>query len=98
MAFENDLRRRAGILGDSASKAKNERIRTRYFVESSNRWWKGKGGEAFASEYKEIDSEVSRFIRSVDEAMSGMYRLQTLILKAEAERRVKAALEATKKV
>ena len=97
MAYETEVRRQAGILSDSARNARNERNLISSLVDSANQWWKGKGGEAFIREYKDIDNDVTRFLRHIDGAVNGLNRLPSLISRAEQERREKAAKEAAKK-
>jgi uncharacterized protein YukE len=55
----------------------------------ANQWWNGKGGEAFISGYKDIDNDVSRFLRSIDSAVDNLNRLPDRIARAERERREK---------
>ena len=85
------------MLNDSARSAKNERNRIGSLVDSANQWWKGKGGEAFTSAYRSIDNDVNRFMMSIDNAVSNMNRLPSLIERAERERREAAEKESAAK-
>ena len=91
MAYESDVRRQARQLGDCTQNARSERNKVSSIVDKANQWWKGKGGEAFISEYKSIDSDVGRAIRSLDSAVNNMNRLPALIERADRERREEIA-------
>ena len=97
MAYENDVRRQARSIRDSIRSAKRERSRVSSLVSSGSQWWKGKGGEAFIREYKDIDDDVTRFLQYMDYAADGLERLPSLISRAERERREKADREAAKR-
>ncbi len=100
MAYESEVRRQAGALRDSVWESKSERNRVKAYVDSAHQWWKGKGGEAFAGEYREIDSNAAKFISYMEWAAEGLSRLPALIARAEEERRreaEKAALAAQKR-
>lgn len=100
MAYESDVRRQAQLLRDSARNAQNQRSKVGSYVDSAHQWWKGKGGEAFVKEYKEVDGDVGRFLNTVNAAADQMSRLPSLIQRAEQERRKaaeKKAEEAAKK-
>jgi len=87
MAYESEVRHQARILSDSAWNAKNERNKVNSEVDNANKWWKGKGGETFINEYKSIDSDVNRILKSIDSAVNNRNRLSALIERAEQERR-----------
>ena len=91
MAYENDVRRQMRLLDDAVRNAGNERRKVGPFVESTHQWWKGKGGESFIKEYKNIDSDVSRLLRSIENAVNNMNRLSALIERAELERKEEIA-------
>ena len=90
MAYEDEMRRQSRILRAGA------------YVDSADQWWKGKGGEAFIKEYKEVDGDIGKFLNAVNAAADQMNRLPSLIQKAEqerkrvAEKKAKAAAEAAK--
>ena len=94
MAYESDVRWQANRLSDSARNARNEQNRINSLVDNSTQWWKGKGGEAFVSEFRNIDNDVNRFLRSMDSAVNNLNRLPSLIDRAERERREEAARKA----
>lgn len=96
MAYESDVRHQARSLRDSSRSAKSERSKVASLVNTGNQWWKGKGGEAFLREYKDIDDDVTRFLRYMDDAADGLERLPSLIARADRERREKADREAAK--
>lgn len=97
MAYDSDVRRQARALRDSIQSAKNERNRAASLVASGNQWWKGKGGEAFLREYKDIDDDVTRFLRYMDDAANALERLPSLIARADRERRKDANKETAKR-
>lgn len=94
MAYESDVRRQAQLLRDVSRNARNQRNKAGAYVDSANQWWKGKGGEAFVKEYKEVDGEVERFLNAVNAAADQMNRLPSLIQRAEQERRKAAEKKA----
>lgn len=87
MAYESEVRRRARVLSDSSRNMRNQRNKIRSLVDDVNRWWKGKGGEAFVKEYQDIDGEAVTFMNDIDGAIDGLNRLPALIQRAERERR-----------
>ncbi len=97
MAYESDVRQQARLLRSSIGSAKSEKSRVSSLVSGASRWWKGKGGEAFIREYKDIDGTVDRFLRYMDGAADGLERLPSLIDRADRERREKAEKEAAKR-
>lgn len=97
MAYDSDVRRQARALRDSIRSAKNERNRAASLVTGGNQWWKGKGGEAFLREYKDIDDDVTRFLRYMDDAANALERLPALIARADRERRKDANKETAKR-
>lgn len=94
VAYESEVRRQVGILRDSIRRTQNERNRVKACVDNSHQWWKGKGGEAFAAEYNQIDSHAARFMSYMDRAAEGLNRLPALIKRAEEERRKEAEKKA----
>lgn len=71
--------------------AARERGKAGSFVDGAGRWWKGKGGEAFIEEYREIDRDAESFLKHLDSAADGLNRLPSLIQRAERERKAAAA-------
>jgi len=94
MSLKNDVTQRSRQLSDAARNARNERTSTNSLVDGSRQWWKGKGADSFISEYKTINGDVDRFLRSIDNAVSNMNRLPALIDRADKERKEEAAKEA----
>ena len=90
MAFESDVNRQANILNDATRNARNERNRVKSIVDNASQWWKGKGGETFINEFRNADNEADHFLRNIDNAVSNLNRLPSLIQRAERERRERA--------
>jgi len=87
MAYESDVRKQARALSDSVHVAKRERTKVSSTVDTANKWWKGKGSESFIKEYKSIDTDVARMLKSIDNAINNLNRLPALIERAERERK-----------
>jgi len=97
MSLANDVRRQITSLSTAVKNARNERTSANSMVDGSRQWWKGKGADGFINEYKAINSDVDRFIRSMDNAVTNMNRLPALIDRAEKERKDEIAKEALAK-
>lgn len=95
MAYESEVRRQTRILEDAVWSAGRERSRVGSDVDDARRWWKGKGGEAFAQEYRSrVDKEADGFLRHLGSAADRMNSLPSLIQRAERERRMEAERKA----
>ncbi len=95
MAYESEVRRQTRILEDAVRSASRERSRVGSDVDDARRWWKGKGGEAFAEEYRNVvDREAGDFLRRLGNAADRMNSLPSLIQRAERERRMEAERKA----
>ena len=87
MAYEDEVRQRARLLNEALNNASSERKRVMSQVDGSRQWWKGKGGEAFYSEYTKIDKDVDLLIKNINNAVCNMGRLPSLIERADRERK-----------
>lgn len=90
MAYELDVYRVRGVLNSVESTAKSERSRVGSLISQRGQYWKGKGADAFSSEYGDIDKDVDKLLRCVDRAGDALGRLPSLIARAERERSQKA--------